>query len=121
MLTKCTKIPYFYRDASNYKASSEVIVSGVFTQEQKNIIQGKLDSGEFFIPTDVRMRALQNELISFPSEDDHVYHTLDVDELEVLDAIPPGCTLHCSADEFTARFKAVKDWDVSAEVERLGI
>jgi hypothetical protein len=120
MSTQFTEIPYVYADASNYKASEVVFVSGVFTPEQLAAINNKLDSGEFFIPPQVGLEALQQTLDSFPSDDDHVWHSLNIETFSLIEALPEGKSVACSADEFSSRFASV-DWDVRKEYDRLGL
>lgn len=120
MTTQFTKIPYQYVDASNYKAGGIIFVSGVFSLDQRQSIQENLDGGEFFIAPQVGLRALQRDLSSFPSEDDHVWSKLDTEDFEVVDAIPENCSVLCDAAELAARFEAVT-WDVAGEHARLGL
>ena len=108
-----TRIGYRYRDASNYKAYDEIVVEGVVTREQ---LAPFLEDGDSFIPDQVNMRELQDELTSFPSEDDHVWHELDV--VEPTDDEPNH---EDSAEELLKRFSEVGEWDVAGASERLGI
>ena len=45
-----TEISFLYTDASNYKASTTVVVEGAVTEAQKAAILASLDDGEYFIP-----------------------------------------------------------------------
>jgi hypothetical protein len=109
-----TKISYMYRDASNYKAHREIVVKGKLTLEQ---LQPCLYEGEFFIPEKVGLEELQHELTSFPSEDDHVWHTIcsvEPTTEEALDGV---------ASTLRGRFLHAKKigWNVLKASERLGI
>ena len=108
-----TRIGYRYRDASNYKAYDEIIVEGVVTLEQ---IQPFLNEGEFFIPEQVGLRELQEELTSFPSEDDHVWH-----ELDLVEPTEEEANHEDSAEELLKKFANIKEWDITGACERLGI
>ena len=69
-----TKIEYSYADASNYKIYQEAIVRGVLSDDQIAGIFGSLDSGEFFIPSQVGLSETRFEDIT---EDDHCWFRLD--------------------------------------------
>ena len=110
-----TKISYMYRDASNYKAHREIVVEGELSLSE---IEGVLEDGENFIPYQVGVEELQEELTSFPSEDDHVWH-----ELVAVEATSNEPTEVISAEELKRNFilAGEKGWDVSGAMERLGI
>ncbi len=115
-----TKISYRYADAGNNKAHGFVYVKGEFSEEQLSIIARKLDEGEYFIPNPVGMLALQPTLVDFPSADDHVWHTLDMADFEVIDSLPESSQIMCTSRELTRKFEHVK-WDIRAEHLRLGL
>ena len=69
-----TKIEFTYRDASNYKVHNEDIVAGVLTDEQKAIIMDCLDEGQYFIPSQVGLKARAFDDVT---EDDHPWFELD--------------------------------------------
>jgi len=108
-----TKIDYLYRDAANYKVLGSIIVEGKVTLWQ---LKPFLDENGAFIPDQVDMRELQDELTSFPSEDDHVWH-------ELLDAKPTDDEPdhEDSAEELLRKFSEVKRWDEAEASRRLGI
>jgi hypothetical protein len=120
-----TVIPYVYRDASNYKEGDHIILEGILTEEQIKSIEGKLDDGENFIPADLNLgiEELQERLMSFPSDDDHVWHELELNEIEVVASVPDGSnTILC--EDFVAAFDKIADcnsWDVAGCMERLDI
>lgn len=120
-----TVIPYMYRDASNYKEGDHIILEGTLSDEQIKAIEAKLDEGENFIPADLNLGLdeLQDRLTSFPSEDDHVWHELQLNELEVVATVPDGSNIIPSED-FVAAFEKIADsnsWDVAGCMERLEI
>lgn len=120
-----TVVPYQYRDAANYKAGGEIILAGLLSEVDISAIKSKLDSGEYFIPHDLGLGIpeLQDTLESFPSEDDHVYHELLLDEREVVSELPEG-KVAIPAQSFVEAFAVLKDvdtWNVVAATERLGV
>ncbi len=109
-----TIISYLYRDASNYKTGIEFVVAGVVDAD---VLMECCDEGEYFIPSQVGLQDIQSQLISFPSNYDHVWHELD--RPETTEAEP---TYHITADELMQSFLAAKgNWDVSKAMEVLGI
>lgn len=121
-----TVIPYLYRDAANYKASSSVVLEGALSAKDRKIIEDQLDSGEYFIPADLPgldLPELQEQLTSFPSEDDHVWHELSLDEISTQPSLPDGRT-SIPVKTFVDAFRAVAaagGWKVSEAAERLGV
>ena len=111
-----TEFHYTYRDASNYKAYNTVVLSGELTFEQ---LRPFLDDGENFIPYDVGLDELQEELPGFPKSDDHVWHELSGHDLTPTNA-EPNC--HMSAESLLSNFEQVRgNWNLGAAVERLGL
>jgi hypothetical protein len=111
-----TYLCYQYRDASNYKTDIEFVLSGSVGCDD---LQDCLDDGEYFIPSQVGLPDIQDQMSGeFPTDDDHVWHELLT--AEPTDAAP---TWHMSAREILALFKraATDGWDEAAAAERLGI
>ncbi len=105
-----TQISYLYRDASNYKQHMMVVLSGVVSDEDKQLIKAKLDSGEFFIPSQVDLPDLQGMMINGIDEDeDHVWH-----ELLGIKTTESKPTYELTSAELVSRFSAVKEWLVDA-------
>ena len=81
-------------------------------------IEPKLEGGDGFIPFDLQLGIveLQDQLTSFPSDDDHVFHEFDFDEIEYIESVPEGETAIPLADFFSAfeKFKDSNGWDVDA-------
>ena len=117
--TAYTKIPYYYADAANYKASAEFFVEGILTAKDIAAITTKLDSSEMFIPIQVGLESMQHVLSSFPSEDDHVWHILELSASTQCDTLPEDTSVTCTVAELVARFENVKLWDVTEEHHRL--
>jgi len=120
-----TKLPYLYRDAANYKAHSFIYLDGRLHNAAIRAIEPKLDDGDGFIPFDLQLgiAELQDQLTSFPSDDDHVFHEFDFDGIEYLDSVPEGEPT-ISHRDFVSAFDRCHDangWDIEAAQERLGI
>lgn len=120
-----TTLPYLYRDASNYKEGSTIVLDGVLSDDDAAAISATFDSSEFFIPFDLHLgiAELQSRLTSYPSEDDHVWHTLELEDREVTETVPEGTTT-LPVTLFVQSFKDVAargGWDVRRAVDRLGV
>ncbi|MDO9179130.1 MAG: hypothetical protein Q7U16_12565 [Agitococcus sp.] len=114
-----TPLSYNYRDADNYKATSLLFLDGRVTEAQKQALKQTMDQEEFFIPPQVGLTALQDTMTGFPTDSDHVWHTVSFDE--PIQTLPEGETVLCSVEDFLERFTKVTFWDVAKEAERLGI
>ena len=115
-----TSIPYNYADEGNFGQAEIVFISGLLSSEQIAVITARLESEEFFIPTQVGMVALQNRHPDFPTEQDHVWHKFDTAQFQAVDVLPEGVSVLCTAAEFVERFTDI-EWDVSKEYYRLGL
>lgn len=120
-----TQLPYLYRDASNYKEGSSIYLNGRLTKADIKRLEQKLEGGEGFIPFDLGLDIpeLQERLPNFPSEDDHVYHELQFEEVADLTSVPEGAMV-IELKDFLAAFDRIADensWDVAAAEVRLGI
>lgn len=83
-------VEYQYRDASNYKAQGRVLLEGEYSDEQFAFLTSVCDEGKFFIPEQVGLPPLREELYAYsggPTEDDHQLHEL----LELRPAEPSEC------------------------------
>lgn len=68
---------YLYRDASNYKAWGEILLSGAPTEGEIAALRDCLESGEYFVAEQVGIPALYDQLWTLsggPTEDDHALH-----------------------------------------------
>ncbi|MGA2186362.1 MAG: hypothetical protein ABSH47_25380 [Bryobacteraceae bacterium] len=113
-----TRIRYLYRDAGNYKQFASVVLGGAITLQEAETITAGLESGEYFIPSQVGLPDLQPNMPSFPDHDaDHVWHELDVHSGISLTADPATADLdiHAFAAMFTGR------WDITEAMKRLGL
>ena len=120
-----TKLPYIYRDAANYKEHAFIYLDGCLTKEQIASIEQKLEGGDGFIPFDLQLGVveLQDSMISFPSDDDHVFHEFNFSEIEFVGELPEGESAIKLSDFLTAfdKLRDENDWDVAAAEMRLGI
>lgn len=118
-----TRLVYMYRDGANYKAQRTVFYSGVLTAEQRALIESTLESGENFIPHDVGLAELQEQLASFPDpEDDHVWHELV--GLETVDKLHADVAVEGEVSALVEAFSKIGDpanWKIAEAVERLGL
>jgi hypothetical protein len=112
-----TRIAYMYRDSANYKAHREAIVEGILSFKD---VKKYTDSGEFFIPSEVGLDDLQEELRGFPSEDDHVWHELIPSE--IAGTMQPA-TETITAKQLISNFRKahMRGWPVRPAMKRLGI
>lgn len=99
-----TRINYLYRDASNYKKHNEVIIRGVLTDQQIDIIMSCLEAGEYFIPEQVGLPEVRSD--DSWTEDDHVWFELYRDGFEEVSMEP---TVELTAAEVVERFLRVKE------------
>jgi len=68
---------YLYRDANNYKAFGQLLLTGKFNDIDTVEIKSFLDSGEYFIAEQVGIPALYSQLWKYsngPTFADHAYH-----------------------------------------------
>jgi hypothetical protein len=69
---------YLYRDAANYKAWGQLLLTGQFTDEQVSQMLSHFDSGEFFIAEQIGIPTLYEDLWQYsngPTSDDHSWHS----------------------------------------------
>lgn len=107
-----TAFAYRYRDASNYKVDSSILLSGALTNSDKESIVGKLHDGEFFVAEQLGIPPLRQalfELSGGPNDDDHCWHEF----VAFLDEPVVDEPIWGSANELISGFSAVGDWNVS--------
>lgn len=112
---ECCVFEYLYRDAANYKAWGEVLLSGVPSQNDIATLRGCLDSGEYFVAEQVGIPAVYKELWELsggPTSDDHAFHEfveLRVASEEERTTLPLFGTL----SGLLTAFQSVCAWDCS--------
>lgn len=105
-----TAMSYMYRDGSNYKDYTNIVLAGEITDIDRDVIQKSLDGGVYFIPEQVGLPA--NRLDQYSrDEDDHPYCELDpIYGFKLTSADP---TEEFTMEELVAAFAAVTVWDES--------
>lgn len=98
---------YQYADGNNYKQGGEFVLDRELEPEEIDRIAQYLDAGEYFVPMDVGLRQLHWDFGGLNDEDDHPWHTLQLDHPQET-IIDPDFT----ADEFIAAMASAKkaDW-----------
>ena len=70
---------YLYRDANNFKAFGQILLSGNIDEDYVSQIQSSLDFGEYFVAEQVNVPVLYSQLWQYsngPTIADHAYHEL---------------------------------------------
>ena len=103
---------YCYRDASNYTSWGSLLLCGVVTCAEIEILLSRFDAGCYFIAEQLCIPPLYSELWAFtngPTDDDHVWHTFQVIRL----ATPQDMEtpVFCSLEDLIQKVKAIKTWD----------
>jgi hypothetical protein len=107
-----TRFSYLYRDASNYKEYSEVIIQGSLEFEQ---LLPFLKDKTFFIPSEIGLDDLQGKELS---SDDHIWH-----EIENIQPTPNTPTVNIKSTQLLERLEiAYEDgWNEYAVMKRMGL
>lgn len=106
-----TKIEYLYRNASNYKVQNQCIIQGALTETQMEAILDCLDSGEFFIPSQVGLPEKRFDKIT---EDDHPWFELNEDGFSLTDE---PATVDMTAEKLVEEFKeAAGNWNDGTDI-----
>ena len=116
-----TKINYMYRDGSNYKQLETVVFEGEITDNEKTQIKEALEEGQYFIPSQVGLEDLQERMgdrgAAFPTEDDHVWHELNIEDISLGDDEP---TETFDIHELVKEFKSIT-WDIQKAMKENGL
>lgn len=118
-------VPYQYRDGSNYKQAECIYLQGPLTPADLRAIRAVLLDGEFFIPHDLQLNIeeLQPRMTAFPSDDDHVWHSLELGAAHPVAAMPEGVRA-IEVTRFVAAFTRVaspRGWKQAEAIDRLGV
>lgn len=112
---ECCVFEYLYRDASNYKAWGEILLSGVPSPDDIAALRACLESDEYFVAEQVGIPAVYKELWDLsggPNSDDHALHEFvalraaNEDERKTL-------PLFGGLPSLLKTFQAVTTWDYS--------
>lgn len=119
------RLPYQYRDGSNYKQAAAIYLLGTLTPADLRAIRAVLDDGEFFIPHDLALNIeeLQPRMKDFPCGDDHVWHSLDLASVHPVASLPEGARA-IEVTRFVAAFTRVgapRNWKEAEAHARLGV
>lgn len=119
-------IPYLYADAGGFKQFGDIYLTPALAVGDLEKIESKLQDGEFFIPGQLGLGIpeLQSANIAFPSDLDHVFHVLQLEQHSTLLAAAPDGEQVIDAQAFLASFEALAGpgaWDVVTAHRRLGL
>lgn len=110
-----TEITYLYRDASNYKQLTTVVVVGEITPAQVDEIVACLFEGEYFVPSLVGLP--ENRFESW-TEDDHPWFELCKEDFASTER---PATIELTADQLVEKFRAAKErWNDAADDIEVG-
>lgn len=107
---------YVYRDAGNFKSRGTVILSGRLSLSERELIERKMESGEFFIAEQIGVPPLYAALYQYSggmTREDHVWHSFEEFEdcREGGQVDEASCWGTC--DDFVRRFEQVASWDLT--------
>ncbi|HUX64909.1 hypothetical protein [Sulfuricella sp.] len=111
--TGYTLFEYLYRDASNYKAWGQLLLSGQIRPADIAALRSTLDSGEYFVAEQVGVPGLYKalwKLTNGATGDDHCFHEF----VELRAATDHEIAQHPvwgSVAKFIRTFKSVKSWN----------
>ena len=106
---------YLYRDASNYKAWGEILLTGTPSQNDMASLRARLESGEYFVAEQVGIPAVYQELWELsggPNSDDHALHEFVNLRVASEDEIK-SLSLFGDLSNLLKAFQAVTKWDYS--------
>jgi hypothetical protein len=113
---KHTLFEYFYGDAGNFKSHGSILLSGHISQSERELIESKMESGEFFIAEQIGVKPLYNALYEFSggmTQADHVWHCFErfriIDDHDQIDEME----LWGTTSEFRKKFESNEGWNLS--------
>lgn len=112
---ECCIFEYQYRDASNYKAWGEILLSGIPSQSDIAALRACLESDVYFVAEQVGIPAVYKELWDLSggrSSDDHALHEfveLRAATVNERKSLP----LFGKLSSLLKTFEAVSKWDYS--------
>ncbi|KMO82397.1 hypothetical protein [Mycolicibacterium chlorophenolicum] len=84
---KITVIPTMYRDASNWKVHGEIHLQGELAEADIQAARAALSDGLYYVPGQIGLTHYgSGEYSSYPTEDDHGWQEMCLDEIKVIDA-----------------------------------
>ena len=112
---ECCVFEYLYRDASNYKAWGEILLSGVPSKNDIAALRTCLESGEYFVAEQVGIPAVYKDLWDLsggPNSDDHALHEFVALRIATDDE-RKSLQLFGDLSSLLKTFQAVTTWDYS--------
>lgn len=109
-----TVFEYLYRDAGNFKAFGSVLLKGRVSDDNRDAIRSRLESGEYFIAEQVGVPPLYEQLYQWsngPTESDHCWH--EFVGIRDVDSPTAGVKSVGDAAKFVTRFAGVTGWEES--------
>ena len=76
-MNSCCVFEYLYRDANNFKAFGELLLSGEVLEQYICELKSYLDYGEYFVAEQVNIPTLYSQLWAYsngPTLADHTFH-----------------------------------------------
>lgn len=105
---------YRYRDAGNCKAEGRLLLIGELTASERNAVEAKMESGQFFIAEQVGIPSLCKKLFEFgggPTKEDHAWHEFEGFQEQTLDFRNTENDSMIGARRLLDAFCAVEDWN----------
>lgn len=103
---------YLYSGAANFKAWGQLLLNGIASPADLEVMRNHFEFGEFFIAEQLGIPALYAELWAFSdgaTEDDHVWHTFD--ELRAATAADMQLPTFDSMKSFIEKIEHVEAWN----------
>ena len=104
---------YMYRDAGNFKSYGSVSLIGELTVDERDEIESKMESREFFIAEQIGLKPLYDVLYKFSNgttDQDHVWHCFrGFKKPDFSDNVVEAETWG-TVSEFKEMFARVTDW-----------
>ena len=111
-MLKFSVFSYLYRDGANFKAWGQLLLKGIASTADLEIVRSRFESGEFFIAEQLGIPPLYAELWAFSdgaTEDDHAWHTFG--ELRAATAADMTLPTFDSIKSFIEKIKLVEEWN----------
>jgi hypothetical protein len=115
VLKECCVFEYLYRDASNYKAWGELLLSGIPSQSDVAAFKACLESGVYFVAEQVGIPAVYKELWDLSggrTSDDHALHEFVAFRVATVNE-SKTFPLFGELSNLLRTFQAVSKWDYS--------
>lgn len=114
-LIKCCVFEYQYRDASNYKAWGEILLSGIPSQSDIAALRACLESDVYFVAEQVGIPVVYKELWDLSggrSSDDHALHEFVALRVATVDE-RKTYPLFGELSSLLKTFQSISKWDYS--------